>query len=106
VFELSEVVTQLRAELDEAMTNAAGQRLQFELGPIELALRVTVQNSTTGGGKLRIYVLEAGADGKHETQSAQELKLTLQPVDTQRTAAPEGGSKPPYIGGTSLPGER
>ena len=40
--ELASVVRQLRAELNEALVGAEGERLRFELGPVENSLRVTV----------------------------------------------------------------
>jgi hypothetical protein len=40
--ELASVLRELRAELNEAMGDAEGDRLRFELGPVELSLTVTV----------------------------------------------------------------
>jgi hypothetical protein len=40
--ELASVLRELRAELNEAMGDAEGERLRFELGPVELSLTVTV----------------------------------------------------------------
>jgi hypothetical protein len=35
VLELASVIRQLREELNEAMDDAEGERLRFELGPVE-----------------------------------------------------------------------
>ena len=62
--ELASVVRQLRAELNEALADAEGERLRFELGPVEVSLRVTVGREATPGAKVRFWVIEAGADAK------------------------------------------
>jgi hypothetical protein len=49
--ELASVVRQLRAELNEAMDAAEGERLRFELGPVELSLTVTVGREATPGAR-------------------------------------------------------
>ncbi len=99
--ELASVVRQLRAELDEALADAEGERLRFELGPVEMSLRVTVGQEGGAGAKVRFWVIEAGADAKLSRDSVQEIKLVLTPVDTQ--AAPGPGGKPVSVlieGGT------
>ena len=62
--ELASVVRQLRAELNEALADAEGERLRFELGPVEMSLRVTVSQEGGAGAKVRFWVIEAGADAK------------------------------------------
>ena len=49
--ELASVIRQLRAELNEAMDDAEGERLRFELGPVELSLTVTVGRDATPGDR-------------------------------------------------------
>jgi len=81
--ELASVVRQLRAELNEALEGAEGERLRFELGPVEMSLRVTVGQEAAPGAKVRFWVIEASADAKLSRESVQEIKLVLTPVDTQ-----------------------
>ena len=50
--ELASVVRQLRTELNEAMADAEGERLRFELGPVELSLTVTLGREATPGAKI------------------------------------------------------
>lgn len=57
--ELASVVRQLRAELNEALDDADGERLRFELG-VELSLSVTVGREAAPGAKIRFWVIEAG----------------------------------------------
>ena len=49
--ELASLIRQLRAELNEAMDEAEGERLRFELGPVELSLTVTVGREAAPGAK-------------------------------------------------------
>lgn len=51
--ELAAVIRQLRAELNEALVDAEGERLQFELGTVEISLTVTVGRGATPGAKIR-----------------------------------------------------
>ena len=101
--ELASVVRQLRAELNEALADAEGERLRFELGPVELSLSVTVGQEAAPGAKVRIWVVEAGTDARLSRETVQEIKLVLTPVDTQ---APGGRTATPLIGGGAVPGER
>ena len=77
--ELASVVRQLRAELNEALADAEGERLRFELGPVEMSLRVTVGREAAAGAKIRFWVIEAGADAKMSREAVQEIKLVLTP---------------------------
>ena len=79
--ELASVIRQLRAELNEAMDDAEGERLRFELGPVELSLTVTVGREATPGAKVRFWVIEAGADAKISREAVQDIKLVLSPRD-------------------------
>lgn len=47
MLELSEVIQELRRELQTAMTGAAGEALRFELAAIDLEVTVAVEK--TGG---------------------------------------------------------
>ena len=100
------VVRQLRAELNEAMEEAAGERLRFELGPVELSLTMTVGKEATPGAKIRFWVVEAGADARISRESVQDIKLVLTPRDMQAPLGPDGKPVPPLIEGKQVPGER
>src|SRR6516225_9160259 len=104
--ELASVVRQLRAELNEAMDDAAGERLRFELGPVELSLTMTVGKEATPGAKIRFWVVEAGADARISRESVQDIKLVLTPRDMQAPLGPDGKPVPPLIEGKQVPGER
>jgi len=103
--ELASVVRQLRAELNEALVDAEGERLRFQLGPVELSLTVTVGREAAPGAKVRFWVVEAGADAKLSREAIQEIKLVLTPVDTQAAASSDGAAAAPLITGGALAGE-
>ena len=104
--ELASVVRQLRAELNEALADAKGERLRFELGPVEVSLTVTVGREATPGAKVRIWVIGAGADAKVSREAVQDIKLVLTPVDTQAPMGPDGKAAAPLITGSAVEGER
>ena len=103
--ELASVVRQLRVELNEALADAEGERLRFQLGPVELSLTVTVGREAAPGAKVRFWVIEAGADAKISREAVQEIKLVLTPVDTQVPVGPDGKAAAPLIIGSAVEGE-
>jgi hypothetical protein len=103
--DLASVVRQLRTELDDAMDEAEGERLRFELGPVELTLTVTVSRGTTPGAKIRFWVVEAGADVNLSRESVQDIKLVLTPRDMKAPLGSDGKPVPPLIEGKQQPGE-
>lgn len=103
--ELASVVRQLRAELNEALADAQGERLRFELGPVEVSLSVTVGRDAAPGAKVRFWVIEAGADARVSREAVQEIKLVLTPIDTQAPPGPGGKPVAPLIEGGAVEGE-
>lgn len=103
--ELASVIRELRAELNQALDDAEGERLRFELGPVEVSFTVTVGREGGPSGKVRFWVVEAGADAKISRESVQEIKLVLTPRDTEAQAGPDGKPGSPLIQGRSIPGE-
>src|ERR1700749_1676709 len=97
--ELASVMRQLRAELNEAMEEAEGERLRFELGPVELSLTVTVGREAAPGAKIRFWVVEAGGDAKISREAVQDIKLVLTPRDMQAPMRADGKPAPPLIEG-------
>jgi hypothetical protein len=103
--ELASVVRQLRAELNEALAGAQGERLRFELGPVEVSLSVTLGRDATPGAKIRFWVIEAGADARVSREAVQEIKLVLTPIDTQAPPGPGGKPASVFIQGRAVHGE-
>jgi NTP-dependent ternary system trypsin peptidase co-occuring protein len=103
--ELASVIRQLRAELNEALADADGQRLRFQLGPVEMTLTMTVGREAGAGGKIRFWVVEADTDAKLSRETVQDIKLVLTPVDTQAPLGPGGKAAAPLITGRAVEGE-
>jgi hypothetical protein len=80
---LSEVVRALRAELDEAMAAAEGERIQFQANAIELEFQIGVTKSVDGHGGIRFWVLELGGGASLARESIQRVKLSLTPVTAE-----------------------
>src|SRR5690242_4320907 len=97
--ELASVIRQLRAELNEALEEAEGERLRFELGPVELTFKVTVGHEVAPKAKIRFWVVEAGADAKISQEGVQEIKLVLTPRDMALPLGLDGKPTSPLISG-------
>jgi Trypsin-co-occurring domain 2 len=104
--ELASVIRQLRTELNEALDEADGERLRFELGPVEVSLTVTVGREATPGAKVRFWVVEAGADARLSREAAQVIKLVLTPVDTKVPGGHAGKASAPLIKDAAVAKER
>ena len=103
--DLASVVRQLRAELTAALDDAEGERLRFELGPVELSLAVTVGREAGPGAKIRFWVIEAGTDAKISRETVQDIKLVLTPRDVTVPLGADGRPVPPLISGKRQQGE-
>ncbi|MFC9057150.1 trypco2 family protein [Streptomyces sp. NPDC057074] len=90
VLELAAVVRELRRELDRASRAAEGEQIQFGLGPIELEVTLMVTEEASATGRIKFWVVEAGADGKAIEAKTHRVNLTLQPTR---------GNRPFEIGG-------
>lgn len=80
---LVEVIASLRAELAEAVEEGKNQDIQFPVGQIDLEFQVGVTRDVHGGGKLRFWVLELGADAGYEAQSVQKVAISLGAVTAE-----------------------
>jgi hypothetical protein len=102
MLELTEMIRELRRELIEATADGSGQPVRFELGPVEIEATVAVSREAGGSGKVRFWVVEAGADGKYGEATTQRITLTLHP----KTVSADGTTQTALIGGNTVPGER
>jgi hypothetical protein len=88
MIELSEVIGELRRELQQAMNAGEGEPLRFELGPVELEATVAVEKGGGANAKVRFWVMELGGDAKATQSSTQRVKLALQPRLASTGATP------------------
>ena len=109
MIELSEVIANLRSELDTARREGTGKDLRFELGPVELELSIAVEKTAGGTAKVRFWVVELGTDGKISSSSTQRIKLILNPRLTEAAAAADTtaqAERSAFVHGTEVGGER
>ena len=98
VIELASMIKDLRDELERAIAAGEGEQLRFELGPIEMEVTVVVGQSKDTNGKVKFWVVEAGADRTNDSATTQRLKLALTPRLGD-------GMQSPMISGSAVDGE-
>jgi hypothetical protein len=103
VIELADMVRELRTQLTAALTDGDGEVLRFELGPVEVEASIAVTREAGADAKVRLWVVEAGANGRYEQAETQRVTLTLTP-----RAVRADGSMPQtvLIAGDEVDGER
>ena len=104
--ELASVIRQLRAELNEALADAEGERLRFELGPVEMSLDRDGGPGGRAGSKDPLLGHRGRRGCQVVARAVQEIKLVLSPVDTQAPVGPGGKAAAPLITGSAVEGER
>lgn len=77
--ELAEAIGELRDQIELAMKAAEDKALRFGLGPVELELKVELAQKATANGRVKAWVIEAGADGSLSRNSVHTVKLVLHP---------------------------
>jgi hypothetical protein len=77
---VAEFVAGLREELKAAQA-AQDPQLQFRLGPVAVEFTVVTSREAGPQGKVRFWVIEAGASAKWSQAETQKVTLTLNPVD-------------------------
>ncbi|MEV0522755.1 trypco2 family protein [Streptomyces sp. NPDC050439] len=95
--ELTTVVDAIRDQLADSMSRSMGQRVQFELGDIELEFSVSVTEDDRREGNVKVWVIGAGGSQGSSTATAHRVKLVLKPRDTESGA-------PPHISDSSVTG--
>ncbi|GGK93551.1 MULTISPECIES: trypco2 family protein [Streptomyces aurantiacus group] len=89
MIELAEMIAQLRTELSAAMSAARDEELRFELGAVELEAEFVVERSGTAEGRVRFWVVEAGAVGHTGNSTTHRVTLTLEPRLRDSEARPQ-----------------
>ncbi|WP_369213096.1 trypco2 family protein [Streptomyces flavofungini] len=103
MIELSDMIRELRNQLSVALADGADDAVRFELGPVELEATVAVSREGGADAKVRLWVVDAGANGKYAHAQTQRIAVTLVP----KVRAPgENGTRSLLIGGEEVEGER
>jgi hypothetical protein len=76
---LAAAIEALRQELDEAWRESQDQQVRFRASQITLTVQAVARTEKKAGGKLRWWVVEAGADRTAGQEATQTLELTLIP---------------------------
>lgn len=79
---LAETLEGIRAELSEAMAASEGERVRFDVGPVELEFAVAIQRDVEAHAGVKVWVAEIGGSGGMSRDSSHRIKVTLNPVDT------------------------
>lgn len=86
--ELTSALGAVRAQLSEAMRAAEGERLQFELGDVEMEFTVTMSQEAKVDGGVKVWVVNAGGSKATTTGTTHKIKVTLKPRDRQSGQPP------------------
>lgn len=76
---VADAIELLRSELESALAQGQGRRVQFGVSDVSLTLSVVASRSRGVDGKLRWWVVEAGGSAGSSRELTQTLVLTLQP---------------------------
>lgn len=76
---LSEMIQQLRRELQESNAAAEKENLRFKVEGVELELKVAVSRETAGDAGIRFWVVNLGVKHKEAGQDVHTFKLKLTP---------------------------
>ncbi|MGW2850275.1 trypco2 family protein [Streptomyces sp. NPDC001274] len=84
--ELADAVESIRDQLVDAAGRATGSPLAFEVGDIQMEFTLELRKEIKGGGRVKAWVVDAGADASRATGRTHKVAFTLKP----RTAATGG----------------
>ncbi|MER5889195.1 trypco2 family protein [Streptomyces sp. NPDC001941] len=79
--ELADAIETVRNQLVEAASRATGRPVSFEVGDIELEFTIELRKELKGGGRIKAWVVDAGADASRATGSTHRVAFTLKPRD-------------------------
>ena len=94
---LAEAIGAIRAELQQAARDGAGQEIQFRTGPVEIEFAVDMKKDGEARAKVLVLPFSAEAKASRSKGTTSRVKLTLQPVDTEgadRRIADDSGERP------------
>ncbi|MEU6165204.1 trypco2 family protein [Streptomyces tanashiensis] len=77
--ELADAIQSVRDQLVTAATRATGQAVAFEVGDIEMEFTIELRKEVKAGGKVKAWVVEAGADATRTRGETHRVSFTLKP---------------------------
>ena len=85
---LTDILVELRRQLDEARKKAEDERVQFAVESIDLELQVTATLGAEAGGGFKFWVISGDARTKVAAESIQKVHMRLNPKVLDDTGAP------------------
>lgn len=79
--DLVDAVAAVRDQLIEAAVRGAGERIGFEVGPIQLEFTVELRRDVTAKAEIRAWVFTADASIGASSNTVHKASLTLTPKD-------------------------
>ena len=92
---LKEAISSLRAELSESILAAADEKLQFEVGDINLEFKAEIERAVEGSAGIKIYVVDIGGKGAQTSSTAHTIQIALKPVTQAGGPVLTGGGAVP-----------
>lgn len=77
--DLAAALEGLRGELEQAWTKGDGRPVRFRVSDVRLTVQAVASREGSGGGKIRWWLVEGGAEAKWARESTQKLELSLTP---------------------------
>ena len=77
---LASALEALREELESAWDAGQGRRVRFRASEVTLTVETVARRDRDGSGKIRWWLVEAGAAVKSGQERTQTLTLTLTPL--------------------------
>ncbi|MGW1468866.1 trypco2 family protein [Streptomyces sp. NPDC002308] len=93
--ELADAVESIRDQLIEAAARATGRPVVFGVGDIQMEFTVELRKEAKAGGKVKAWVLEAGADASRTTATTHKVAFTLSPRKADGSGPLEIGNDAP-----------
>lgn len=76
---LSLMIETLRDELENSLLSVKNRALRFELGEIELEMKLAVTQRDTANAGIKLWVLSTGATTNKKLEQLHTVKLKLKP---------------------------
>ncbi len=86
---LADAVRALRSELTGAITQAEGERLQFNLESVEMEFLLEVRREAAAEAGIKFWVVNAGVKGGMSRGSTHRVTLALTPKDLRTGSSPQ-----------------
>ncbi|WP_405501905.1 trypco2 family protein [Streptomyces anulatus] len=91
--ELADAVASIRNQLIDAATRATDRPVSFAVGDIQMEFTLELRREAKAGGRVKAWVVEAGADAARTTGRTHKVAFTLTPRNTATGEAWEIGTE-------------